>query len=834
MKKYLSDIFKVFKRCDLLIECLIYSFLIVFIDVFNLITFLLNKNCLYLMIIFLLFFLVKLVNKKNLEKLYSKNVNVFDKYAVIMFCMVNVISIYVIFFDYKVYKLVLLFAAFFLDTCIFFARTGSLCIEKKKDKSSVYDLRYICNNVVELAENEVFLLEEKDVDYDLLNRKNVINQLYNTIVNCMPKTNFTIGLNGPWGSGKTTIINNVLRLISDNKKLDKFEIIRFDPWKFDDEKSILKGLLSEILNKMNFDLTANNFDALFSELIDSIFDSKDFSIGKFLYKEIINSQSKIKIETIVNGYLEANDKRLLLIIDNFDRVDVHKALFLLRCIETITSFNRSIYVLSYDENILDTVLKEIFHSPNSYMEKIVQLRIDVPETDYDTLNRLKEKATNNIFMNGEPFVSFVNDVKHEFNNIRELKRFINSILSSNVQFSKVLNRKDESNLEYIKATNLKLYYEIWNHKNYFISYDRQYDSSIYTMDIDGLNKSAKLYFDKLFENDENLKYKEMLMIMFPSVENYFKKYELFNTYLSHEEYRKSIVENRISNTRYFDLYFTGEENDFTRLNNDVDKVIVLVNKEDNFFLEAEEIVSKYNPDELRVFFEIFQLHLEKINIDKISTLIILLLKLHSYSDNRPYFFQTNATSRINMIIADLLAKISNKEFNKIYRVIKSDYRNLSNYSNIKYWIEHNVNNQKSYEFNFEKIYNELCQSIIDNNINLFSKKNYMRRNIWSLYQWDKEKTKEYVMKNISSTNIYMFLSDLISISVGTRGYGYSISKSTINSISPDLDIDYLLVEFKGKLSEKDKFIKSVYDFYKQEDKGLDDSIYMKDYIDINY
>ena len=59
-----------------------------------------------------------------------------------------------------------------------------------------------------LSKENLILLEETAVDYDLLHREEIIGVLYDTILKCHPKNNFTIGLNGKWGSGKTTIINN--------------------------------------------------------------------------------------------------------------------------------------------------------------------------------------------------------------------------------------------------------------------------------------------------------------------------------------------------------------------------------------------------------------------------------------------------------------------------------------------------------------------------------------------------------------------------------------------------------------------------------------------------
>ena len=200
------------------------------------------------------------------------------------------------------------------------------------------------------------------------------------------------------------------------------------------------------------------------------------------------------------------------------------------------------------------------------MEKLVQLKIDVPETDIYTINKVKEQITKNMLINGEPFIEFINDEQYDFKNMRVLKRYINSIISSNIGSDSNLNQKDDSNLKYIKSVCPELYYEIWNNKNYFITYDRQYVMEIYTWDYKRLNEDAKNYFKDLLNKKDFKNYSTYLEKMFPSVKNYLQERNPFEEHANLEEYNNSIIYNKICNARYFDLYFTREENDFIRIN----------------------------------------------------------------------------------------------------------------------------------------------------------------------------------------------------------------------------------------------------------------------------
>ena len=114
-----------------------------------------------------------------------------------------------------------------------------LCINKcdncnkVKANTNVYDLKDFIENEIEITNNYPILFAEKDVDYDLCDRTVIINQLYSSLKACSGSNySFVIGLEGPWGSGKTTIINNVIKKITQDAPEEFIVIDDFDPWTY--------------------------------------------------------------------------------------------------------------------------------------------------------------------------------------------------------------------------------------------------------------------------------------------------------------------------------------------------------------------------------------------------------------------------------------------------------------------------------------------------------------------------------------------------------------------------------------------------------------------------
>ena len=832
MKKYMKRLLDIFDFKNLLFESIVLSFIIVFVDALNLPTLMVKNNCLFLLILVLMFFAVKIISGNNFKLTLTKNLNTVDRYIFICNITILILLIYVLGFDFKTYKLIVLSVLSLFLIGLYVFRIIKTNQSNEDLEFNILDLQYVCKNKIELSNKKIALLEEKDVDYDLLNKKDVINQLYNTIINCYPENNFTIGLNGKWGNGKTTIINNVLRIIEQNGLLDNYVIVKFDPWKYDDEKNILQAFLNEILNKIDYDLDMENDNFLIQNVIDLVFESKLNGLNKMFYNEIKKIKSKVQISEVVNDYLLSNNKKLLVIFDNLDRIDADKAFFLIKCVESIVQFKSTINILLYDEQILNRLLKEKFNYEERYMEKLVQLKIDVPETDIYTINKVKEQITKNILINGESFIDFINDEQYDFKNMRVLKRYINSIISSNIGSDSYLNKNDDSNLKYIKSVCPELYYEIWNNKNYFITYDRQYVMEIYTWDYKRLNEDAKIYFKELLNKKDFKNYSTYLEKMFPSVKNYLKGRNPFEEHANLEEYNNSIIYNKICNARYFDLYFTREENDFIRINREVEKIIDIINNKSDFEEEFLNLIKSFNADELKVFCEVLNINANKLNRDKNLDLIIVLYNLNSFFYDRVLFFELDSWKRVNIIIADLLLKISKEEFEKFKKLSCKNYKNLKVISNIKYWVENNKKKNIVYNFEFKELYDELCANILTNKINLYLKKNYSRGNIWSLFHYDNEETIKYVGEIVNENNIYDFISDIISVSVGTRKFGYHIDLENLKAIAPNVDIDKLIQNHVKPLSKREEFINQVYEFSKLENKGFDDAIYVDEYIEI--
>ena len=113
------------------------------------------------------------------------------------------------------------------------------------------------------------------------------------IANKDNKTPLVIGIYGPWGSGKTTLMKSIIADLGNinSQSLEAFrrcKTVWFQAWKHGSEDEILAALIEEILKTMKQDGFLENCKAKVEELIER------FNVSKF-FGELTKKIAKVDI-----------------------------------------------------------------------------------------------------------------------------------------------------------------------------------------------------------------------------------------------------------------------------------------------------------------------------------------------------------------------------------------------------------------------------------------------------------------------------------------------------------------------------------------------------------
>ena len=282
MKEILKFL-KIFKFREIIETILIIITIYLVMDMFNVPTILLEKYGIYSIMILSIVIIFLISNKRILNLI---KVNVFNYLDLMLLSGFISTTLYMLFSRYILYTMFKVATISFLEVIIIIFIIVRLIILYKlnknayiKDEFNVYDIKELYQNKIDNSNKDLIFLEEKDVSYDLLNRNKIIEDLFNSINYCKNRERFIISLTGKWGSGKTTILNIVKEQLNSE---DIIIIDDFETWKYNNEKSLLYGMVDEIIKKIGINFSTLEIKRFVNSCIAIVSAKTDINIGLFL------------------------------------------------------------------------------------------------------------------------------------------------------------------------------------------------------------------------------------------------------------------------------------------------------------------------------------------------------------------------------------------------------------------------------------------------------------------------------------------------------------------------------------------------------------------------
>lgn len=306
-----------------------------------------------------------------------------------------------------------------------------------------------------------------------------ISAYHEALVDFIKKTDtpMTIGVQGEWGSGKTSLLNQIWSKLEESNQEHQDDENYLQIWVNSWEHSLLcspeecllkivneiiQELLQADVDKNNKDKVKDGVQSLMkgalrigssiaagsagTDAVDSFFSSNANTI-KDLRKQLQNLVHEIK-ELETNPY-----QRVIVYVDDLDRIEPRDAVSILELLKNIFNIKDCVFVLAIDYQVVVKGLKEKFGEPTpenewefrSFFDKIIQLPFTMPMNSYDIgkyvlslLNDIKYYESDDDQLDEDLIESLV--TLSIGTNPRSIKRLINSL-----SLIKILNdTKNES------------------------------------------------------------------------------------------------------------------------------------------------------------------------------------------------------------------------------------------------------------------------------------------------------------------------------------------------------------------------------------------------------
>lgn len=214
-----------------------------------------------------------------------------------------------------------------------------------------------------------------------------------------------IALNGPWGSGKSSVVNMIRTSLHEEGRKDLI-VTDFKCWWYRGEEALALAFLQNLHTTLKNGL-GDKIKGLIPKLSKNLLQAgsvvgqtvaaasgqgwlKSGISGGANYIEKTFFSDKETVETSFRklaDILEKQDKRFLVIIDDIDRLTPEEALAIFRLIKSIGRLPNVMYLLVFDRDLAEKAVSARYPSEGPhFLEKIIQAGFEVPVPMQTDLN----------------------------------------------------------------------------------------------------------------------------------------------------------------------------------------------------------------------------------------------------------------------------------------------------------------------------------------------------------------------------------------------------------------------------------------------------------------
>lgn len=259
----------------------------------------------------------------------------------------------------------------------------------------------------------------ESIEADRLGFADIAENLAKAVASNSAQRGFVIGIEGAWGSGKSSILNLLgIHL----QKVDDITVLRFDPWIVGDRDSLVSSLIGDLATAI--EETRNKKDGVVGKAKAGAKDlasqlrsygattsrglSRLAQLGAFA--GVPGSDAVAKVLTTTGEILDGKtlaiplpkqraaifrklvkfNHRFVVMVDDLDRLEPAEAAEIMRLIRAVGDFPNVVYLLCYDHSVLSKSLQVALgvEDGSAFLRKVVQASFRIPKPEEFDLRRL--------------------------------------------------------------------------------------------------------------------------------------------------------------------------------------------------------------------------------------------------------------------------------------------------------------------------------------------------------------------------------------------------------------------------------------------------------------
>jgi len=314
-----------------------------------------------------------------------------------------------------------------------------------------------------LTDTPIVLPKEDILDYD-----NDVKQLVEQLKIISSEYSYSVGITSSWGTGKSSYLNMLKHYLRIN---NDFIIIDFNPRHSYTPQDIQKDFFSVLQSKLKkYDY---RFTYIFKNYLKalSIIESKFLSSLFELHKIWDVKSEKEKL----NDLIAQIDKRIVIIIEDFDRLLADEIIEVFKLIDANASFTNFIFITAYDKKHINKIIGETYSNEEAFFsDKFFTIEIPVPRCPYSKIyDYLIKTLIDKLHVEKEEIEKYkivlagLREVLEKYlTTLRDVKRFLNFFIRPYQQVKGEVEFRDYFLVRIIQYINEEEYIKLYR-REYF-------------------------------------------------------------------------------------------------------------------------------------------------------------------------------------------------------------------------------------------------------------------------------------------------------------------------------------------------------------------------------
>lgn len=354
---------------------------------------------------------------------------------------------------------------------------------------------------------------------DLLGRKSFSRNLAEIIRGWRGANgSLVLGVEGSWGSGKSSIKNMALNVLQPDKKLadslpldmypwnqmahlfeSEVNVMEFNPWRFSSQDELVTKFLNELgaIVRANASLKVADLSTLldiYGSLVSLSGDNSQQGVINFIKQLLPKSRRSLEgLKKDIAAATKKWPKKLVVVIDDIDRLEYEEVRSVMRLVKSQVDLPNIVYLLLYDRVHVSKAFNGHNGVNDEYLSKIINYSVQVPVVHFSSVFKMlcfwinailkdyciagEDLSPDSVNRSRKDMVRasdlLASGVGDFFNNLRDVKRFVGSFVCVLGNFVEgkfiVVEPLELICIESIRFFDPKVYEYVFSNKESFVS-----------------------------------------------------------------------------------------------------------------------------------------------------------------------------------------------------------------------------------------------------------------------------------------------------------------------------------------------------------------------------